>query len=209
MRGLGWALLGFAELLEYIDLLDDTDLEPWGGRRGISERWLRAARAAADYYIANTPADGIPYWDTGAPGLVHLGDYRGRPADPFNDYEPVDSSAATIVAEGLLRLGHYLTNRGEVQSYRQAGLTILRTLLAEPYLATDPDHQGLILHAVYHRPNGWDYVPPGARIPRGEAVLWGDYHAREAALYVQRLARSEPYLTFFGPAHAISGGEPA
>jgi hypothetical protein len=29
--------------------------------------------------------------------------------------------------------------------------------------------------------------------------MWGDYHAREAALYVERLARGKPYLTFFGP----------
>ena len=29
--------------------------------------------------------------------------------------------------------------------------------------------------------------------------MWGDYHAREAALYVKRLAEGAPYLTFFGP----------
>ena len=29
--------------------------------------------------------------------------------------------------------------------------------------------------------------------------MWGDYHLREAALYVQRLARGEPYYTFFSP----------
>jgi hypothetical protein len=29
--------------------------------------------------------------------------------------------------------------------------------------------------------------------------MWGDYHAREVALYVQRLARGETYYTFFGP----------
>jgi hypothetical protein len=28
--------------------------------------------------------------------------------------------------------------------------------------------------------------------------MWGDYHAREAALYVQRLAEGTNY-TFFGP----------
>jgi hypothetical protein len=28
--------------------------------------------------------------------------------------------------------------------------------------------------------------------------MWGDYHARELALYVQRVARDEPYHTFFG-----------
>ena len=29
--------------------------------------------------------------------------------------------------------------------------------------------------------------------------MWGDYHARELALYVGRLARDEPYYAFFGP----------
>jgi len=28
--------------------------------------------------------------------------------------------------------------------------------------------------------------------------MWGDYHAREAALYVQRVATKQPYLTFWG-----------
>ena len=28
--------------------------------------------------------------------------------------------------------------------------------------------------------------------------MWGDYHAREAALYLQRIAKDEPYYTFFG-----------
>ena len=82
--------------------------------------------------------------------------------------------------------------------YFQAGLTTLNTLFDEPYLSTDPNHQGLILHSIYHRPNGWDRIPPGSKIPRGEASQWGDYHAREAALYVQRLAEDKPYYTFFG-----------
>ena len=106
------------------------------------------------------------------------------------------NSAAAIGAQGLLRLGHYLGSAGA--RYTQAGLTVLRALLQEPYLSADPKHQGLILHSVYHRPNGWDHVPPGSAVPRGESSMWGDYHAREAALYVRRLARNEPYLTFFG-----------
>jgi hypothetical protein len=90
-------------------------------------------------------------------------------------------------------------NREEGARYTQAGLTILRTLLAEPYLNTDARHEGLLLHAVYHRPRGWDHIPEGRRVPCGEACLWGDYHLREAALYVQRLADSGEYYTFFGP----------
>jgi unsaturated chondroitin disaccharide hydrolase len=71
-------------------------------------------------------------------------------------------------------------------------------LFDEPYLSTNAKHQGLILHSVYHRPNGWDYIPSGRKVPCGESSMWGDYHAREAALYVQRIVRKQPYLTFWG-----------
>ncbi len=81
--------------------------------------------------------------------------------------------------------------------YTAAGLTILRTLLAEPYLSADPAQQGLLLHGVYHRPRGWDHVPKGRKIPCGESCMWGDYHARELALLIRRLARREQYYTFF------------
>ena len=84
----------------------------------------------------------------------------------------------------------------------QAGLTITRTLLGPPYLSEDATHQGLLLHSVYHRPNGWDYVPPGRKIPCGESSQWGDYHLRELALHVQRLARGAPYYVFYGPESA-------
>src|SRR5262249_34278212 len=48
-----------------------------------------------------------------------------------------------------------------------------------PYLATDPEHQGQLLHGVYHRPDGWDHVPPGREVPCGESSLWGDHHLLE------------------------------
>ena len=201
-RGLAWVMCGYPEELEFIAGLADAELEPFGGRAEIESFMLKAARAACDFYLEQTPTCGVPYWDTGAPGLVKMGDYLDRPADPFNAFEPVDSSAAAIGAQGLLRLGHYLTERGETDDgarYFSAGLTILKTLLAEPYLSVDETHQGLLLHSIYHHPNGWDHVPAGAKIPHGEACMWGDYHLREAALYVQRVAGNEPYLTFFGP----------
>jgi unsaturated chondroitin disaccharide hydrolase len=201
-RGLAWAMLGFTEQIEFLDTLTAESF-PVDHRDAVSAWMLEAARATCDFYIDHAAcADGIPYWDTGAPGLVALGDWAARDADPFNDHEPVDSSAAAIAAQALLRLGHLLTRRGEEGGrYMQAGLRVLATLLnsAGPYLSQSDDHQGLILHSIYHRPNGWDYVPAGSRIPRGESSQWGDYHAREAALYVKRLAAGGPYLTFFGP----------
>jgi len=193
-------MLGFAEQLEGLATIPDAGLTACGGRDNLEQTFLEAAQATCDFYIENTPTDGIPYWDTGAPKLHRLGDYLNQPADPFNDYEPVDSSAAAIGAQGLLRLGRILQQSGDDQGnrYWQAGLTVLNRLLEAPYLSTDPAHQGLILHSIYHQPNAWDHVPEGSNIPNGESSMWGDYHAREAALYVQRLINKEPYYSFFG-----------
>jgi unsaturated chondroitin disaccharide hydrolase len=202
-RGLAWAMLGFAEQIEFLATLPEAALEPFGGQSAIDAIMVGAARATCDHYIdAATAADGMPYWDAGAPGLASLGGWQNRPADPFNDREPVDSSAAAIAAQGLLRLARIVGQRSDEAGrdrYETAGLQVLRSLFDEagPYLATDERHQGLLLHSVYHWPNRWDYVPPGASVPRGESSQWGDYHAREAALYVMRLAEGGRYLTFF------------
>jgi unsaturated chondroitin disaccharide hydrolase len=201
-RGLAWIICGYAEQLEFLQTQPDESFVPHGGRAEVMAMMLRAAQVTADFYIAQTPTCGVPYWDTGAPGLPRLGDYLDRPADPFNDHEPVDSSAAAIAAQGLLRLGRYLGTDGAGARYWQAGLTVADTLFAEPYLSTDPGHQGLILHSVYHWPNRWDHVPAGRRVACGESSMWGDYHARELALYLQRIARDEPYLAFFSVAGA-------
>lgn len=199
-RGLAWAMCGFAEQLEWLATLHPQELDNFGGKEALETGFTKAAMATCDFYIANTPVDGIPYWDTGAPGLSHLGNYLDKPADPYNAHEPVDSSAAAIGAQGLLRLGNYLQAKGETGQaarYRQAGLTVARSLFQRPYLSEDPQHEGLILHSIYHRPNGWDYTPPGSAIPNGESSMWGDYHARELALYLHRLINREAYYTFY------------
>lgn len=200
-RGLAWAMLGFAEQLETLPLFSDEELVPLGGRAEIERIYLKAAQATCDFYIANTAADGIPYWDTGAPQIHKLGDYTSRTSDPYNEFEPIDSSAAAIGAQGLLRLGKYLNEKGQTEKgneYWQAGLTAVDSLFAEPYLSIDPTHQGLILHSIYHRPNGWDNIPAGQKIPCGESSMWGDYHAREVALYLHRIIKGLPYYSYLG-----------
>ena len=256
-RGLAWAILGFAEQLEFIAAFTTEEWKAGFGKEpaldeedGPERQWMLgslfdAAFATAEYYYsAICCADGIPMWDSTAPNLHRLpANYRDKLADPFNKWEPVDSSAAAIAAQGLIRLGNLLlrttqsdhlspdlwerdlawswlpfqgkmsatkyqpdelaeSDRHEMRKggmqLRQAGLTIARTLLDEPYLSTNPKHQGLLLHSVYHRPNGWDYIAPGQKVPNGESSMWGDYHLRELALLIQREATGQPYLTFFG-----------
>jgi hypothetical protein len=225
-RGLAWAILGFAEQLEFLNVIRRNEFPDVGGgllngcraaqiRPGSSRRTaehhpraafeailLEAATATAEHYLTIACTDGIPMWDDSASGLCELGDYRNKDADPFNEWEPVDSSAAVIAAQGLIRLGNYLDSRSHGQRgtrFRQSGLTIADTVMDEPYLSTRSQHQGLILHSVYHRPNGWDFVPPGRKIPCGESSMWGDYHARELALLLLREAKSQTYPTFFDP----------
>ena len=160
-RGLAWAMCGFAEQLEFFDGV--------AGSTALVEVMEKAARATCDFYIENNRPDGIPYWDTGAPGL-----------------EPIDSSAAAIGSQGLLRLGKRLKD----DRYWKAGLTVCNALFDDPYLSRDQGHQGLILHSVYHRPNGWNWEP-------GESSMWGDYHAREVGLYLLREAQGGPYLKYW------------
>jgi unsaturated chondroitin disaccharide hydrolase len=207
-RGLSWAMCGFAEELEALALFEEADIAPFGDLEDFRQTMLKAARATCDWFIANTALDGITYWDGGAPNLHRLGDWRERPAEPDNDWEPVDSTAAAIGAQGLLRLGSFLgRDTEEGKRYWQAGLTSARTLFSDAYLSLQKDHQGLLLHSIYHEPNGWDRVPEGHKVAQGESSMWGDYHIRELALQIQRIARNEPELTFFRCAQKENGGQ--
>lgn len=77
--------LWFPEQYEFLELLPESEFKDFGGKQKILDRYLEVARVTADFYLRETPTDGIPYWDTGAPGLVHLGDYLNRPAEPLTN----------------------------------------------------------------------------------------------------------------------------
>ncbi|GAB4109980.1 MAG: hypothetical protein Kow00105_18700 [Phycisphaeraceae bacterium] len=199
-RGLAWAMLGYAEELEFFKTIPSAQFKKATGltKADVVKVYERNAKETCDHYIHDVTAlDGITYWDDGAPGLAKLGDWRSRPADPYNEYEPVDASASAIAAQGLIRLGNYLGRTGKGKTYYQAGLTVARTLFDEPYLSTKPSHQGLLLHSIYHWPNHWDHVPKGSKVSHSESSLWGDYHLLELALLIRRIADGGPYLKFF------------
>lgn len=204
-RGLAWILSGYPELIEYIETVEESECaeslpEVFPGKHAILDRFVEVSEAVAEFYIEHCTPDGIVFWDSGAPGLAKMGDCLNRRSDPFNDFEPVDSSSAAISAQGMLRLGRYLQRHGDDERgrrYIQAGLSLAATLLEEPYLSFDPNHQGLLLHSVYHRPNGWDHVPEGRSVPCGESCMWGDYHLLELGVYIQRLADSAIYHKYY------------
>ena len=157
---------------------------------------LEAAIATCDHYIDDvTAADGIPYWDAGAPGLAAMPDWRDRAR------RSVQRSRAGRQLRGRNRARRDCCGwRACSRRAATAGARSLRagrparrstTLFDEsgPYLSRDPAHQGLLLHSVYHWPNRWDYVPGGATMPRGESSQWGDYHAREAGAATSSASR--------------------
>jgi len=195
-RGLAWIMLGFAEELEFIAGLEPHAIAGLGlsyfpTKDAAVARFETVTREVCDYYLTHTPLDGIPYWDTGGPRLHLIEHALERPADPLNPYEPVDSSAAAIAAQALLRFGKYLGDEGT--TYLSAGLQIMERLASEPYLSTGAAHEGLLLHSVYHYPNAWDYGERADAPPRGESCMWGDYHLLEAAMWCEEWLRGEPH----------------
>ena len=203
-RGLAWVMLGFAEELEFAAGLADEEVAACGlpyfpDAGAVRRRFAEVARATCDFYLATTPPDGVHYWDTGGPRLGQIPGAADNPADPYNPLEPVDSSAAAIAAQALLRLGAFLSAAGDRAGlrYTAAGRRTAATLMSGPYLSEDPGHEGLLLHAVYHYPNGWDRSADGSDIPHGESCMWGDYHLLELALWLLREARGRRPQRFF------------
>jgi unsaturated chondroitin disaccharide hydrolase len=141
-RGLSWAIYGFTAA--YHSTRD--------------ARFLRTAEACADYYIRETPADGVPLWDYDVPADAP---HRNR-----------ESSAAAITAAGLLRLARLSADPAKGQLYRESAHRILLTLCSEPYLAAGvPGWEGILRDGIYHLHKGLGVA---------ESVMWGEYFFVEA-----------------------------
>jgi unsaturated chondroitin disaccharide hydrolase len=138
-RGLGWALYGFSNAFEYCG----------------DARLLLTAEACADFYVQNSPTDGVPPWDFDAPPT------NGR---------PVDTSAAAIAASGLFKLARVVPDLTKGQFYDQVARRILRTL-CEKHLAYEEGSEGVLKNGVYHMHQ---------KLGVGESVVWGDYYFVEA-----------------------------
>ncbi len=139
-RGLAWALYGFGTCYSYVR----------------DPRFLRAAEACADFYIRQTPSDGVPPWDFDAPpetvGLL-------------------DTSAAAISASGLLQLSKLSSDPVKGHFYDQVARRILQSLCEKHLSDGDPEWEGILKGGVYHiRKN----------LGVNESVMWGEYFFLEA-----------------------------
>lgn len=119
---------------------------------------IETASACADYYLSVLPEDNVPYWD--------LSIREGN--------EPRDSSAAAILACGLLELSTSLPEMdARKEIYRDKAVDIIETLTRD-YLTENVTSNGILLHGCYS-------VPAGEGVD--ECTIWGDY------FYVEALTR--------------------
>jgi unsaturated chondroitin disaccharide hydrolase len=161
-RGLAWSLYGFTRSYQ---------------QTGRGE-YLETAQLNADYYLENTPADGVTPWDYDAPESGPLARTQ------------VDTSACAIAASGLLDLADATPDRTKARAYRDFALTSLQTLTQKYLGKLTPGFEGILNGGVYHIHKN---------LGVHEAVLFGEYFFVEALDKALRALRQETTPTDLTP----------
>jgi len=145
-RGQAWAIYGFADAF----------------RRTREPAFLDTARRVADRYLADLPADWVPYWDFRAPGIPD---------------EPRDSSAAATAASGLIDLALLEPDVARAERYAAAARATLGALSSAAYISRGAV-PSVLLHGTLDFWSG--------NVDTG--LAYGDYFFLEAMLRLRRLA---------------------
>ncbi|MCU6712288.1 glycoside hydrolase family 88 protein [Paenibacillus sp. J5C_2022] len=142
-RGQAWALYGMSCAYRYTG----------------EERYLRAAKRVAHYFISALPEDHVAHWDF-------------RAAADLTD-EPRDTSAASCAASGLIDIARQVAPE-ESALYEGAAARIIRSLSLRYSTLDQPEYEGILLGATGHKP-----VDVNVNV----SLIYGDYY------YVEALAK--------------------
>ncbi|MFL9484959.1 glycoside hydrolase family 88 protein [Chitinophagaceae bacterium LWZ2-11] len=155
-RGQAWGIYGFTVCY----------------RETKDKRYLETAQKMADFFLdnKNLPADKIPYWDFNANEKGYTPGIKSHTKEITTI--PRDASAAAVTASALFELSKYSGEKGK--KYKEAAITMLRSLSSENYRAKLGENADFILmHSTGSIPHGFEIDKP---------LVYADYYYLEALL---------------------------
>ncbi|KAJ7581498.1 glucuronyl hydrolase [Mycena floridula] len=131
-------------------------------KRTHKRNYLKTARRLANFFLDNIPANGVIPWDFNAP----------------EEDRPADSSAATIIANGLLMLSQHETDHHLAKKWTNAAIDILDKVTKQ---AWNPSWQSLLSNGTVDSPHNNSLT----------GTVYGDYYYVRAGNELLRMGLAQ------------------